>query len=555
MDPRMSQKPKGPGSITRTIRIESTPGAGQVHTMLWLGDTHIRASPAQIQAAARVAAGLELADGDIDLLRALDLIATPPSEPVPDRVALVSGAATLIRLKPAEVRFGEVRGPTKRTVTPRELSLEWFIPPSTLGPLLRLEHQVMAGWSALQSEARVNGTAIDAERVTQVLQTQIRSMVSADFSMQAAFEIDDSRGFKLVPTGPFAQAKPQYDFAGAWITHDRDPSKSQSRPRANFAPGGPDALHELSLLLGMVSEGAGSNDLRKRFAASPVCRAALLELMSKHLLNETTPASLALQPGQIMSLAGRALVVDLGGATVLIDPHFIAGSRTDTVPPPRLRDLPHIDAVLLTDSGAAAADLHTWLNLPTRLPVYLPQAPVTTGTHDVARTLRALGFDRLRLIKPNTATELGASTLTGLGVGQPGAIAWHLALPGHTALVMGRSGALPSPLPAQTLFATRRRDAVLRLDQGWPALFRNSEDWCDVVQAADGTPQKLQALVAAAGANRLVLYDEGGADWHPEQHLDNHPARLRWSSADQVAEIVGASVRSIAPTEVISVAP
>ena len=116
-DPEKSQKPRGPGSITRPLRIESTPGAGQVHTTLWLGDVQVRASPAQVQAAARVAAGLELADGDLDLLKALDLIATPPSGPVPDHVSLVSGAATLVRLKPAEVSFGEVRGLTKRTRT------------------------------------------------------------------------------------------------------------------------------------------------------------------------------------------------------------------------------------------------------------------------------------------------------------------------------------------------------------------------------------------------------------------------------------------------------
>ena len=526
-----------------------------MHTTLWLGDVQVRASPAQVQAAARVAAGLELADGDLDLLKTLDLIATPPSGPVPDHVSLVSGAATLVRLKPAEVSFGEVRGLTKRTVTARDLSLEWFIPPSTLGPLLRLEHQVMAGWSALRSEARVNGTAIDTERVTHVLQTLIRSLISADFSMQAAFEIDESQGFKLVPTGPFAQAKPQYDFAGAWITHDRDPSRSQRRPRANFAPGGPAALQELSLLLGMVSEGAAANELRQRFAASPVCRAALLELMSKHLLNETTPPSLTLQPGQVMSLGGRALIADLDGATVLIDPHFIAGSRTDRTPPPRIRDLPRIDAVLLTDSGTATADLHTWLNLPTRLPVYLPRAANVTGTHDVARMLRALGFDRLRFTKPQTVIELGAFALTALDVGREGAIAWHFASSGHNAVVMGRASALPRPLPAQTLFATRRRDAMLRLDQGWPALFGDSSEWCGVVHTADGTPENLHALVAATGASQMALYDEGGADWHPEQHPDSHPARLRWPSLEQVAQAVGVSVRSIGPKEIIQATP
>lgn len=528
--------------LIHPIRLETQPVEGRRITRVYVGEHEVRAEPAVLEAAARVAIGAPLTD---DQLRKLvDIGALAPSTlpaSVPDRLALRPEVAIEI-----DLRAGSLSGPhgqRGRGVLPdQSLPIDLFVPPLRLAALQRLAREVQSTFALLARAAAGRGVALDPERATPVLVAVARERLAEDPILRLTVDEVEGEPFRLAPLAPLQEETVQYPIEMLTFRGDRDRGVAARGPAQRHAISSEDELRATGTLLGLLGRGVHGQEARALLGEHAARVAALTRaLLTGGMLTEAParPSLAELPDGAVQHLGHATLLARLGDDFVLIDPWLPPASAKDQRRGWSSADLPRLSAVLLTHHHWDHLNLETFLRIEKSVPVYVPARPEGAALWPKsAELLRTLGFQQVIPVSWGAELRFGRGRVVALPfygedptrLGWIGNT-WLLEQDGGRALVhvdsgtdaegqsMVSTGALADAVakygPVDTVFATRRQERGLMLEYGWHFLLRPAEEWARPAENACNDAAFLAELAGTAGARRLVLYSEGGLDAYP----------------------------------------
>lgn len=257
-------------------------------------------------------------------------------------------------------------------------------------------------------------------------------------------------------------------------------------------------------------------DALARLAAGADAAALRGDVIGRRILDAASDAGLVdaaparatfagqLEADTVVTLGGHTLLANLAGAHVLVDPRLAPGRPGDALPAPAVRDLPRLDAIVLTSDDSRCLDPGTLLQLPTATPVLVAPLP------RLAALVADLGFSAVRELTPGDSAPVGdggAVDALATGVLLRGRRGAALAT-GPAVLDADTIAALTSALeatartagPVSPLFLAAPARPRAPIERGWRWLLDAPDTWL-----APRLPARLTPLCAAARTTTLVL--------------------------------------------------
>ena len=451
------------------------------------------------------------------------------------------------------------------------LPVSIFIEPEKLGPLQDLAAQVRGCWLQLVRTAQARGTIVDRDVACAMMTEQVTTEVAGNATLAEAVRVGEDG--RLVPISPLQDVAIYYPLTALTLARGRG-GDSPGFATGEYVIAVPmvdiTAIGQCGRLLGLLNAGLGPDAIAAYLEEAPLARGLFGRLVALGLL-AAAPKRVTmtgqLEPGTIAHLGHAALVANLGGAHIVVDPWLVASAAGDAPPPPGVADLPALDAIFLTHHHWDHLHVETLLQLDKRVPVYVP-------AQDRARILRPrlveflayLGFADVRELQPGDEVELGtggrvvAASFHGedpTGIGFSG-LAYVLVNGDQAALVNADSGrdidgvSLVSTGEAKRLrdrfgklsplFTCRRQELVSMADSSWEFLLSPAAQWPQPRENCHNDAEFLAELGAAVGASCVALYAEG-TRWYPG-HIISRRERNRaavyrylWDSLETIREV------------------
>jgi Beta-lactamase superfamily domain len=490
------------------LRLDARLVDGRMVVRAFLDDREVALDPALLDALATLVTGrrpeARMAPA---LVEQGVLVEVAPLTPLPE------GRLALAPTTGVEPRYRGLR-------VDASVPISGFVPAAILERLEGLAERMRQVWRRLASAAHARGRRVDPDEAVPYFEAALRVALAEDWALAEQLTLE---GGRLVPAGPLQTPGLQFPITELRFHHERAVSDRSLRWVVDPEVG----LAELGRFLGRLVAGV-EPEARWR----PLVQA----LWSKGLVvsAETRPA-LAVPSGSVMHLGHATLLGNLDGRHVLVDPWFSPASTRDTVRPPDPGALPPLAGIFLTHHHWDHVDVETLLRLPKDVPIHVPrQDPTRTLWPHTERLLEELGFTRVVAVSPEDVVPLGGTakvTVLPFYGEDPTRIGWAgacyvLEEARGRALVHADSGVSAEGqslagsgrlvnLAPMLVFATRRQEVGVMVEHPWEFLLRPLAEWARGTENCCNGARELDALVRAAGAERLVLYSEGGAPWYP----------------------------------------
>lgn len=168
-------------------------------------------------------------------------------------------------------------------------------------------------------------------------------------------------------------------------------------------------------LFAALASGLTRRELVARAGRGPLGD-ALQALLDAGWLVLHTPGPTLDRPGALF-IGHHTVLLQTGGARILVDPYFRPGSPVDlpTYQPLQARDLGSVDAVVITHSHGDHFHLGSLLTLPRDTPILVPRVErESLFSTDCALRLQQLGFRRAEALRWGETRTFGEATVRAL---------------------------------------------------------------------------------------------------------------------------------------------